>query len=579
MAVTDAVRLPDLLVILLAAVAVVPLFRRLHASAVLGYLVAGGLIGPFGLGLIREVGGVGVLARFGVVFLLFSIGLSLSIERLTTLRRYVFGLGVAQVLVTGLVIWGLLRLLGLESPAALVLGGGLALSSTAVVLQVLIERRELATPQGRVAFAVLLLQDLAVVPLLTLVPLLEEPGIPVLPALGLAFLKGAAALVLILAVGRLLLRPWLRAVTRGGNPELFTGIVLLLVLGIGWLTEQVGLSMALGAFLAGVLIAETEYRPQVEGDIQPFRGILLALFFMTVGMSVDVALLWQQAPLLLALLAGLLLLKAGLLLGLARAFRLGRVTAAAVGLMLAQGGEFGFVLFALARQAGVLPDQVAQMAVLVVGLSMAVTPFLLAASRRVARRLERSAPHDTLAGDAGEVRDHVLIAGYGRVGQTLALLLGSRGTSFIALDLDPERVAEARGHNLPVYYGDASRADVLKAAGVDRAQAVVITVDEPASAGRTVAVVRRLAPELPILARARDLVQCEELARAGATAVVPEVVEGSLQLVAALLRQLGASSEETEQILGEFRRETYARLAGLTEMRRPVSMPPSLRSG
>jgi CPA2 family monovalent cation:H+ antiporter-2 len=566
---TPSADLRDLLIILLAAVAVVPLFRRLHASAVLGYLVAGTLIGPFGLGLIREVGGVGVLAQFGVVFLLFSIGLSLSIERLTSLRRYVFGLGVAQVLVTSTALWAILRLLGLDSPAALVLGGGLALSSTAVVLQVLIERRELGTAPGRVAFAVLLLQDLAVVPLLTLVPLLREPDTPVLPALGLAFLKGAAALVLILAVGRLLLRPLLRTVTRGGNPELFTGIVLLLVLGIGWLTEQAGLSMALGAFLAGVLIAETEYRPQVEGDIQPFRGVLLALFFMTVGMSVDLAVLWQRAPLIGALLGGLLLLKAGILYGVARGFRLGAAAAAAVGLMLAQGGEFGFVLFALARQAGVLPDDVAQLAVLVVGLSMAVTPFLLAASRRAAHRLERTATaHDTLARDSSEVRDHVLIAGYGRVGQTLALLLGSRGTPFLALDLNPERVAEARRQNLPVYYGDASRADVLKAAGIERAQAVVITVDEPASAGRTVAVVRRLEPELPVLARARDLVQCEELARAGATAVVPEVVEGSLQLVAALLRQLGASPEEAEQILGEFRRETYARLAGLTEARR-----------
>jgi CPA2 family monovalent cation:H+ antiporter-2 len=563
----EPVDLRDLLIILLAAVAVVPLFRRLRASAVLGYLVAGTLIGPHGLGLIRETEAAAGLAQFGVVFLLFSIGLSLSTARLTALRRYVFGLGVAQVVATALVIWGLLRLSGLESPVALVLAGGLALSSTAVVLQVLIERRELATPHGRVAFAVLLLQDLAVVPLLTLVPLLRGQEARVLPALGLAFLKAALALVLILAVGRLLLRPLLRAVTRGGDPELFTGIVLLLVLGIGWLTEQAGLSMALGAFLAGVLIAETEYRPQVEGDIQPFRGILLALFFMTVGMGVDLAMVSRRAPLLLALLGGLLLVKGGILFGLARAFRLGAGTAAAVALMLAQGGEFGFVLFALARQAAVLPDDIAALAVLVVGLSMAVTPLLLAGSRRAAHRLERSSgAHDALARGAGEAQHHVLIAGYGRVGQTLALLLESRGTPYLALDLNPELVAEARGRDLPVYYGDASRVEVMKAAGVERAQAVVITVDEPESASRTVHVVRRLAPELPVLARARDLGQCEELARAGATAVVPEVVEGSLQLVAALLRQLGVSGEEVEQILGEFRRETYGRLAGLAEL-------------
>jgi monovalent cation:H+ antiporter-2, CPA2 family len=564
--VSEALRITDLLIILLAAVAVVPLFRRLHASAVLGYLVAGILIGPYGLGLIRDVGAVGVLGQFGVVFLLFSIGLSLSIERLSSLRRYVFGLGVAQVLLTVLAIWGLLRLMGVGSPAALVLGGGLALSSTAVVLQALIERRELGTRHGRVAFAVLLLQDLAVVPLLALVPLVGTPGMAVLPALGLAVLKAVAALVLILAAGRLLLRPLLRVVTRDGNPELFTGIVLLLVLGLGWLTEQAGLSMALGAFLAGLLIAETEFRPQVEGDVQPFRGILLALFFMPVGMGVDLTVLWHQGPLILGLLAALLLLKAGILIGLARAFRLEAAAAGAIGLMLAQGGEFGFVLFALAQQAAILPDEMATLAVLVVGLSMAVTPLLLAASRAVARELERAAAvRETVVRDPHDARDHVLIAGYGRVGQTLALLLAPRGTPFLALDLNPERVADARLRSLPVYYGDASRADVLNAAGIDRARAVVITVDDPESARRTVSVVRRLAPELPVIARARDLSQCETLARAGATAVVPEVVEGSLQLVAALLRQLGASSEEAEQMLGEFRRETYARLAGLTE--------------
>jgi CPA2 family monovalent cation:H+ antiporter-2 len=562
----DAVQLEDLLIILLAAVAVVPLFRRLRASAVLGYLVAGMLIGPHGLGLIRDTKAVAGLAQFGVVFLLFSIGLSLSTARLVALRRYVFGLGLAQVVVTAMVIWASLRVLGLESAPALVLAGGLALSSTAVVLQVLVERRELATTHGRVAFAVLLLQDLAVVPLLTLVPLLRGQDAPVLTALGMAFLKAALALALILAAGRLLLRPLLRVVTRGGDPDLFVGIVLLLVLGIGWLTEHAGLSMALGAFLAGVLVAETEYRPQVEGDIHPFRGVLLALFFVAVGMGVDVAMLSHRAPLLIALLGGLLLVKGCILFGLARAFRLGAGTAAAAGLMLAQGGEFGFVLFSLARDTAVLPDSIAKLAVLVVALSMAATPLLLAAGRRAAGRLDHSAAaHDPLARSAGELEGHVLIAGYGRVGQTLALLMESRGTPYLALDLNHERVAEARRQDLPVYYGDASRSEVLKAAGVERAQAVVITVDEPESASRTVQVVRRLAPELPVLARARDLAQCEELAGVGATAVVPEVVEGSLQLVAALLRQLGASRDEVEQILAEFRRETYGRLAALPE--------------
>ncbi len=561
-----SVHLKDLLIILAAAAIVVPLFRRLRASAVLGYLVAGTAIGPHALGLIRDTEAAEVLAQFGVVFLLFSIGLSLSLARLTALRRYVFGLGSAQVAVTGLVLWALLRLTGLTSSVALVLAGGLTLSSTAVVLQVLVERRELGTPQGRAGFAVLLLQDLAVVPLLTLVPLLRGPQASVIPALGLALLKAGIVLLLILAIGRLLLRPLLRMVTRGRDADLFTGIVLLLVLGIGWLTEQAGLSMALGAFLAGVLVAETEYRPQVEGDIQPFRGVLLALFFVTVGMDIDLMVLLHRAPLLIALVGGLLLVKSCLLFGVARVFRLGVATSAALALMLAQGGEFGFVLFSLARTSGVLPPDAAHLAVLVIGLSMAMTPLLLALSRRVAHRLEQLSPmHRSLADDASEIRDHVLIAGYGRVGRTMALLLEMRGAPYVALDLHPDTVAEARRRGLPVYYGDAGRADVLKAAGIERARLVVITVDEPESADRTIGVVRRLDPELPVIARARDLVQCRALTLEGASAVVPEVVEGSLQLGAALLRHLGTSQEEVEQLLARIRREAYDSLVRLAE--------------
>ena len=460
-----------------------------------------------------------ILGQLGVVFLLFSIGLELSIDRLVGLRRYVFGLGVAQVVVTTLVLWFILRGLGLDRGAALIVGSGLALSSTAVVLQILVERRELGTPHGRVAFAVLLLQDLAVVPLLTLVPLLARREASVLSALGGAFLKAAAALIIILALGRLALRPMLRLVARDGTPELFTGIVLLVVLGVGWLTEQVGLSMALGAFLAGLLMAETEYRPQVEGDIQPFRGLLLALFFMTVGMGLNLELLLEQWLVLVGLLFALLVAKATILLVLSRAFGLSLAVAAAVALMLAQGGEFGFVVFSLAQQAGAISAHTAQLAVLVVGLSMAVTPVLLTSSREVLRRLERPSDqsHDALVADTSEMNEHVVIAGFGRVGQTLGLLLDSRFIRYIALDLNPELVAEARRRGLPVFYGDSSRADVLKAAGIERAQMAVSTLDDPEAASRAVHTLRRLRTSMPIIARAHDVVECERLVRAGAT--------------------------------------------------------------
>ena len=466
---------------------VVPIFRRFQASAVLGYLVAGSAIGPHGLDLLREPRAVTALADLGVIFLLFSIGLGLSVERLTSLRRYVFGLGTLQVVITTLAITLTLRLAGVSGDAALVLGAGLALSSSAIVLQMLVERREIATMQGRVAFAVLLLQDLAVVPLLTLVPLLPGTGPGLGVALGLAFLKAVAALVLIVAIGRLALRPVLRAVARGGTPELFIGIVLLLVLGIGWLTQQAGLSMALGAFLAGLLVAETEYRPQVESDVQPFRGILLALFFMTVGMGIDAGLLWRHAPSLAGLLVGLLIGKALILAGLCRAFGLSATMGVGIGLMLAQGGEFAFVLFTLASGRGVLSAEAAQVAILIVGLSMAATPALLTAARAVFRRLQHAAgTAAALAHETRELRDHVVIAGFGRVGQTLALLLESRVIPYVALDLDAERVAEARRRALPVYFGDASRAEVLKAAGVEQASMAAITLDQPEAAARGV---------------------------------------------------------------------------------------------
>jgi CPA2 family monovalent cation:H+ antiporter-2 len=562
--------LQDFLIILIAAVAVVSLFRRLRASAMLGYLVAGALIGPHGLGLLQDVSATAVLGQLGVVFLLFSIGLELSIDRLVGLRRYVFGLAAAQVVVTALIFWAALRALGLDGGAALIVGSGLALSSTAVVLQILVERRELGTPHGRVAFAVLLFQDLAVVPLLTLVPLLARRETSVLSALGGAFLKAAAALVVILALGRLALRPLLRMIAREGTPELFTGIVLLVILGVGWLTEQVGLSMALGAFLAGLLMAETEYRPQVEGDIQPFRGLLLALFFMTVGMGLNLELLKEQWLLLMGLLFALLLVKATILLVLSRAFRLSLAVAAAIALMLAQGSEFGFVLFSLAQQAGAVPAHTAQVAVLVVGLSMAVTPVLLTSSREVLRRLERPSdqPHDALAADTSEMNEHVVIAGFGRVGQTLGLLLDARFIRYVALDLNPELVAEARRRGLPVFYGNASRADVLKAAGIERAQMAVSTLDDPELASRTVHVLRRLMTSMPIIARAHDLADCERLVRAGATSAVPEIVEGSLQLGGVLLRQLGESPEGVNQLLEQFRQETYSRLAEITPAER-----------
>lgn len=562
---SQSAQLSDVLIVLIAAVAIVSLFRRFRGSAVLGYLIAGALIGPHGLDLLENAGATAVVARFGVVFLLFAIGLELSVERLLSLRRYVFGLGAGQVVTTAALFWMGLRWAGLDSAGALILATGFSLSSTAIVLQMLIERREIASSPGRVAFAALLFQDLAVVPLLTLVPLLGRPGADIPSALGAALAKAVSALALIVIVGRLVLRPLLRMIVRTRTPELFTGTVLLLVLGLGWLTEQMGLSMALGAFLGGLLVAETEYRHQIEGDIQPFRGILIALFFMTVGMAIDLSLLATRGWLIVGLLSALLLGKTLVLFLLGRAFRLPSAIALAVGFMLAEGGEFGFVLFAVARQHQVISQSVGEIAALVLGLSMVATPVLLIAARATLRRFEHVRGLQSMLVEEGrEIKDHVLIAGFGRVGQTLGLLLESAVIPYLALDLDQEGVALGRRHGLPVFFGDACRLDVLKAAALERARAVVITLDEPAAANRAVHLVRQVRPEIPILARARDLSECERLSAAGATSAVPELVEGSLQLGAVLLGTLGESADEVTEVLEQFRKETYSRLTEVT---------------
>ncbi|MEW5931677.1 MAG: cation:proton antiporter, partial [Gemmatimonadota bacterium] len=348
------------------------------------------------------------------------------------------------------------------------------------------------------------------------------------------------------------------------TPELFTGVVLLLVLGVGWLTELAGLSMALGAFLAGLLVAETEYRPQVEADVEPFRGVLLALFFMTVGMGVDLRLLASHAPLVAALVLGLVALKAAVAGALCRLAGLSAAVAAQVGLTLAQGGEFGFVLFALAAAEGVLAPRTEQLAVLVVALSMTVTPLLLLAGRLAGRRL---APAPTTLEEVEEethdLRGHVLVAGFGRVGRTLARVLESQRVAYVALDLDAERVAAARAGGAPVFFGDAARPEVLRAAGGGRARAAVVTLDDPEAARRTVEALRRLSPELTVLARARDVTHTGPLERSGADVVVPEVAEGSLQLGGALLRALGESAPEAERVLDSFRADGYAALRGL----------------
>lgn len=553
--------LDSILIVLFAALISVPLVQRLHVTPVIGYLLAGVMIGPHVLGLIQETQNVQILAEFGVLFLLFTIGLDLPFRRLRAMRRFIFGLGMTQVLVSSVAIGGVAYAVGAGAQAAMVIGGALALSSTATVLQLLVERREITEHHGRMSVAILLFQDLAVVPLLALLPILAQGATDIAGALALAGVKAVLAIGLIVIVGRLVLRPIYRVMAATRTPEVFAATNVFLVLFTGWATAQAGMSMALGAFLAGLLLADSEYRHQVEADIQPFRGLFLGLFFMTVGMGIDLARVVDQAGVVLAILVALLTAKAAILFGIMRLFGHGSRRAGHVALLLSQGGEFAFVILGLAMSLGVVERDIGQTLLPAVAISMALTPLFA----WLGRRMDQPQPQhfeDAPSLDQGtvEVSDHVLVAGFGRVGWTVCQVLARNDVPYLAVDNDPKRVQQGRKAGMPVYYGDASRPSVLEAGGLERARAVVVTLDQPGTAERAVATIRINDSQVPIVSRARDGRHRKDLEASGASAVVSEAVEASLQLGARVLRLAGTPGEKIEISLDEFRREDYALL-------------------
>lgn len=548
-----------------AAGIVVPIFHRFKVSPVLGYLLVGVCIGPYGLGLladrmgvlryatITDLEGVRALAELGVIFLLFTVGLELSLQRLWAMRRLVFGLGALQVLITsglvGVIAWGFAN----SPQASIILGTCLSLSSTAIVIQLLIERRQLATLLGRVSFSVLLFQDLAVVPILFILGVFGSDGARGLgPSLLLALVKAVASIIVILLSGRLLLGPMLRLASATKSPELFMAVTLLAIIGTAAATGQAGLSMALGAFLAGLLIAECEYRHQVEIDIEPFKGLLLGLFFMSVGMGIDTRWIADQAFWIGGSVLGLLIIKATVTIGLCLLFGVSRSIAVEAGLLLGQGGEFAFVVIGMAMALRLVPVDVGQFMLIVTSLSMLGTPFVALAGRRmgafVAGREGHPVPQPENA--VGEpVGGHVLIAGFGRIGRTLGQVLDEERVPYIALDLDSEALAHHRHSGRRVYFGDAARPEMLRRARADTAQAAVITMDSPKRVEQTVRALRREWPLLPVFARARDAHHAERLLRLGATSVVQETMESSLQLCAHALEAFGLPQEAIDHRL------------------------------
>ena len=548
------------LILLATAVICVLLLQRLRVSPIIGYLLGGALIGPHGFGLIANIETIQGLAEFGVVFLLFTIGIELSVRRLWVMRRLVFGLGTAQVFITALPIGLVAWFAGFSMDDSIVIGSALALSSTALVLQVLIDRGEIADRFGRAAFAILLMQDLAVVPFLVLVPLLGEgtdSPLALVEALGFAALQGVVVIGLVILVGRYVLRPVIDQVAAIRNPEVFAVLVLLIVIGIGFATSLAGLSMALGAFLAGLLLAESPYRHQIEANIRPFRGILLGLFFMTVGAMIDAGALIERAPLVIAILLGLVAGKALVGALLARIFGLAGVDAVRVGLMVANCGEFGFVIFAAATATGLIDPEIGTLLSLCIALSMLAPPLLSLLGEWLERfrRSPNVAPHNTLSEEAHEFDEHAIILGFGRMGQTVARLMEAANVRWLALDLNARHVARAHQSGLPVFFGDGTQHAVLDAAGGARACVIVVTLDSSAAAERAVEAARLLRPDLPIAARARDHDQVHKLEGLGAAFVIPEAVEASIQLGLQSLEASGHAAGDIEDVLDEIRRQ------------------------
>jgi monovalent cation:proton antiporter-2 (CPA2) family protein len=545
----------DIVILLTAAVVAVPLFRAAGFGTVPGFLVAGILVGPSGFAVIDKVSEIGQLAELGVILLLFVIGIELRPARLWRMRRLVLGLGTLQVVITGAFLTvGIHLLLDIPYRAAILIGMALALSSTAFVLQLLAEQKLLKSSYGRAALAVLLLQDLAVVPLLALVPLLAAREATIGVDIAFALLEAAAILALVVVFGRFLLHPILHRVAHARSQEIFTALVVLLVLGGALLTEHIGLSMAMGAFIAGLLIADSPYRHGVVAEIHPFRGLLLGLFFMSMGMSIDLATFLARPFAILGLLVLLVVVKFMVLWPLASSFGLGTRTGAAVALLLAQSGEFGLILFAYTHQLNLIDANLFQQLLLVVVLSMLVTPVI----SRIAQRLATMPVDQKESSQEPPAAQPVVVAGFGRVGRRIGQILEMAGRPYVAIDSNSSLVLRERANGHRIFYGDVRRPEVLRAAGITDAKLVVVTLDDLEATEDVVTALRQVRPNVTILVRGHNADQCRTLRELGASLVVSENLEASLELAReALLRDQG-DADEAESLILRFRDEHYS---------------------
>ncbi|WP_296494141.1 monovalent cation:proton antiporter-2 (CPA2) family protein [Rhodoferax sp.] len=564
------------LLYLLAAVIGVVACRSLKLPPMLGYLAVGVVIGPNALALAKNADGVRHLGEFGVVFLMFVIGLEFNLPKLRSMRNLVFGLGLFQVALTMLITTAASmafaqlapKYWGMDWRTALALSSAMAMSSTAIVVKLMSERLEMETEHGKRVMGVLLFQDLAVVPLLVLIPALSAPPEQMAETLAWALLKATVLITVLLVGGPRLMRWWLTLVARRKSEELFVLNLLLVTLGLSWLTELAGLSLALGAFIAGMLISETQYKHQVETDIRPFHDVLLGLFFISIGMMLDWRLVLDRWPLVLLLVTVPVLYKAMVVTFLARALGSSMGVALRTGLYLAQAGEFGFVLLTLAQGSKLVPPELLNPILAAMVLSMLATPFIIMRSTQIVMKLVsnewlmESVQMTSIARKSIKASKHVIICGYGRCGQNLARMLDKESIPYIALDLDPDRVRQAAGAGDSVVFGDAARLQALMAAGLARASAVVITYLETPSAMKVLAHIKEHAPQVPVVVRTQDDHDLEALQKSGATEVVPEAIEGSLMLAGHALALVGVPMRRVIRLVQEQREARYKLLRG-----------------
>jgi len=560
--------LPLILVLLISSVLAVAVFRAFRLPAMLAYFLVGMALGPHTFGLLPDTEATKEFAEFGIVFLMFSIGLEFSLPQLYAMRKKVLGLGGAQVFITLAIVMGIAKLAGLDWPVAFVIGSALAMSSTAIVSKILAERVDLNSRHGRLSIGVLLFQDIAVVPILVLIPALGVAGANLTDVLGFALLKAAAMLLFLFTVGKWLINPWFNIVAGQRSRELFVMNVLMVTLLLAFATKLAGLSYALGAFIAGMLISETKFRYQVESDISPFRDILLGLFFISVGMLLNLQQIFNNLGLVLLILVAFILLKAAIVTLVIRLMQYETGVAIRTGLILAQAGEFSFVILALGVEQKLISGPALQLILAASLLSMVIAPFLIQYNGRIARRVAKSYSRNSgqvvqdIDAVGKHLHNHVIICGYGRSGQFLGRFLQEEQIPFVALDIDPSRVLEAASAGENVMFGDAARRVVLEAAGGARAKALVISYADNRAAMKILHIVQENYPQLPVIVRTVDDSNMEALREAGATEVVPEILEGSLMLASHALMLLGVPLHRVVKRIRLFREERYQLFKG-----------------